>query len=573
MHALSLILEFLWVGWTVVEAYPQPSLGYRPSYPSGGRPHSPVWGPPASNYPHSPRLPSQRPPPTYGFPRSYYLNPPAAPYYPVASYRPPRLSRPVLNLPRTLAISAPPAIHAVPRRPIPWYRPRNQAFRVPLTRPPPKGLSVHPGAYSLLGAPQQSSPVGHSRNPSESYGNTEKISRPRLYTSPMSKNPRRISLFQLNELQTGNPLISNGPNTSYGDEFPREEPSTLATDIDVVESQTNVSSKQTRKLVYGNDIDNVDNDPESSLEGGCGEYMSCRTSYHCALLGGKPTYVPCGMSPGHYCCDLIVTSEMINSSSNSTVKNDPQCGWNRERTSRIIGGHNTEFGEIPWQAFVKVEGLRCGGALLSRTHVVTAAHCVVGRKESKIEVLLGELVLKRMVEEMPHEHRRVAQIIIHPDYENLNVDSFDVAILVLDRPVDYRANIMPICLPEPEQSFTGALATVSGWGRVYADHESRANHLQSVQVPVIGNRLCRKWLRSRGKYAGINSDHLCAGYEGGGQDSCRGDSGGPLTYQRRGRWYLVGIVSAGFSCGKPRQPGIYHRVSHSSEWISKNVFQ
>lgn len=28
-----------------------------------------------------------------------------------------------------------------------------------------------------------------------------------------------------------------------------------------------------------------------------------------------------------------------------------------------------------------------------------------------------------------------------------------------------------------------------------------------------------------------------------------------------GVWYLVGIVSAGYSCAKQYQPGIYHRVS------------
>jgi len=30
-----------------------------------------------------------------------------------------------------------------------------------------------------------------------------------------------------------------------------------------------------------------------------------------------------------------------------------------------------------------------------------------------------------------------------------------------------------------------------------------------------------------------------------------------------GVWYLVGIVSAGYSCAKQYQPGIYHRVSES----------
>lgn len=36
-----------------------------------------------------------------------------------------------------------------------------------------------------------------------------------------------------------------------------------------------------------------------------------------------------------------------------------------------------------------------------------------------------------------------------------------------------------------------------------------------------------------------------------------------------GVWYLVGIVSAGYSCAKQYQPGIYHRVSIFFPTISR----
>lgn len=45
-------------------------------------------------------------------------------------------------------------------------------------------------------------------------------------------------------------------------------------------------------------------------------------------------------------------------------------------------------------------------------------------------------------------------------------------------------------------------------------------------------------------------------YGQGNKDSCQGDSGGPLMIQSEGRWYLAGIVSAGYSCARPRQPGM-----------------
>ena len=77
---------------------------------------------------------------------------------------------------------------------------------------------------------------------------------------------------------------------------------------------------------------------------------------------------------------------------------------------------------------------------------------------------------------------------------------------------------------------------------------------------------------------------ICAGHELGGRDACQGDSGGPLMTQVRDdlhanpevlglrvgqpKWVLIGLVSAGYSCAMPGQPGIYHRITKTADWIS-----
>jgi len=99
----------------------------------------------------------------------------------------------------------------------------------------------------------------------------------------------------------------------------------------------------------------------------------------------------------------------------------------------------------------------------------------------------------------------------------------------------------------------------------------RPKVLQHVAVPVIENAICETWHRKRGINIRIHDEMMCAGYEFGGRDACQGDSGGPLMLNDYGVWYLIGIVSAGYSCAKQYQPGIYHRVSSSSDWISANV--
>lgn len=39
----------------------------------------------------------------------------------------------------------------------------------------------------------------------------------------------------------------------------------------------------------------------------------------------------------------------------------------------------------------------------------------------------------------------------------------------------------------------------------------------------------------------------------------------------QGRWTVAGLVSAGFGCAQSRQPGIYHRVPHTVEWLRENI--
>ena len=60
---------------------------------------------------------------------------------------------------------------------------------------------------------------------------------------------------------------------------------------------------------------------------------------------------------------------------------------------------------------------------------------------------------------------------------------------------------------------------------------------------------------------------ICAGDVYGEQDSCYGDSGGPLAVYANGEWVLSGVVSWGYECANAQFPGIYARVSRYIDWI------
>ncbi|XP_028050459.1 serine proteinase stubble isoform X2 [Monomorium pharaonis] len=236
---------------------------------------------------------------------------------------------------------------------------------------------------------------------------------------------------------------------------------------------------------------------------------------------------------------------------------------------RIVGGDDAGFGSFPWQAYIRIGSSRCGGTLVNRFHVVTAGHCVAKASARQVQVTLGDYVVNSATESLPAYTFGVREIRVHPYFKfTPQADRFDVAVLRLDRPVHYMPHIAPICLPEKNEDFLGQYGWAAGWGALQAGSRLRPKTLQAVDVPVIDNRLCERWHRSNGINVVIYDEMMCAGYRGGGKDSCQGDSGGPLMLEKTGRWYLIGIVSAGYSCAQPGQPGIYHRVAKTVDWIT-----
>ena len=87
---------------------------------------------------------------------------------------------------------------------------------------------------------------------------------------------------------------------------------------------------------------------------------------------------------------------------------------------------------------------------------------------------------------------------------------------------------------------------------------------QKVKVPLTDQGECRQKFQTR--QIQIIDAQVCAGgvYA---QDSCDGDSGGPLMSFRQGVWVLEGIVSFGVKCGFEGWPAVHTRVESYDNWI------
>jgi trypsin len=190
----------------------------------------------------------------------------------------------------------------------------------------------------------------------------------------------------------------------------------------------------------------------------------------------------------------------------------------------------------------------CGGSLVSERFVVTAAHCSDFQTNApgQVEVLVGTQRLDGTGSRVG-----VARVHIHPRWRKSTMD-YDVAVWELATPV---TGIAFATLAGTQPTVAGTPLRVTGWGRLSESPTPRTLDLMQVDVPFVSTnrRFC-------GLQRGVTARMICAGEAG--KDSCKGDSGGPLTINRgSGFTELVGIVSFGNGCGRANYPGVYANVA------------
>lgn len=119
---------------------------------------------------------------------------------------------------------------------------------------------------------------------------------------------------------------------------------------------------------------------------------------------------------------------------------------------------------------MKVEGdvnlFQCGGTLIDEQHVLTVAHCVAkfAYEKRQLRVRLGEWDTQTTKEFIAHEDYDAIDMIIHPQFKNQSLWN-DIALIKLDRKVQFKPNIDTACLPAPGDVFDGQQCVTTGWGK------------------------------------------------------------------------------------------------------------
>ncbi|KAM4052622.1 granzyme A-like [Anomaloglossus baeobatrachus] len=233
----------------------------------------------------------------------------------------------------------------------------------------------------------------------------------------------------------------------------------------------------------------------------------------------------------------------------------------------IINGRIAVPHSRPYMVYIKIkkgsEQSICGGTLIGSKWVVTAAHCEIPADEMMI--ILGAHSSNENANEEGRQKFHVIKLLKHPNYDNRTLKN-DILLMELNNTATFGEFVQNISLPETfEDIEEGTVCETAGWGWT---GKKFANCLMEVNVTILNRKLCQRHLKNA---VTITMNMTCTNVGPEGQDTCIGDSGGPLICNGVFR----GIVSFGTNpCGMKNGAAVYTRLTAEYvKWIKSKTEQ
>ena len=177
--------------------------------------------------------------------------------------------------------------------------------------------------------------------------------------------------------------------------------------------------------------------------------------------------------------------------------------------------------------------------------------------------------------EQGFQRRDIHRFIVHKDWQPFGKTyDADIAIIVLDSPVEYTQYVRPLCIWEFSNDLNevvGQSGALAGWG-LNENNQLNSEFPKMIEVPIVNDGTC---LRSHPAIAAVSSERtFCAGGKNG-EGPCKGDSGGGLILKRGDKWYLRGLVSTApanvFGPCDTNSYAIFTDVAKFLGWIRSNT--
>ncbi|XP_011686377.1 PREDICTED: acrosin-like [Wasmannia auropunctata] len=232
------------------------------------------------------------------------------------------------------------------------------------------------------------------------------------------------------------------------------------------------------------------------------------------------------------------------------------CATEGAPSPHIVGGNDAPIGKYPYQISLRYNNGShiCGGSILDKVNILTAAHCVIGMENelNNLKVHAGTNSLDKSGDVYEIESFSKA------DYDDISLIN-DIAVIHLKYPIAYNTTfVMPINLATSDKDLEGKPCTLTGWGSTRFGGNC-SNNLQEIKLKVYPQKDCKAVQRK------VIDSHICT-LTKEGEGACDGDSGGPLV----ANGVQIGIVSFGNPCALG-YPDIYTRVTSFTSWIAKNM--
>ncbi|NP_001290853.1 chymase 1, mast cell [Esox lucius] len=229
--------------------------------------------------------------------------------------------------------------------------------------------------------------------------------------------------------------------------------------------------------------------------------------------------------------------------------------------SGIVGGNVAKPHSRPYMVSLQHRKHHvCGGMLIHKSFVLTAAHCL--KDAYPLKVVLGAHNLMKE-EKKCWQESQVVHYHTHPLHQNITQFDYDIMILKLKTPARLSKCVNVIGLADNEKhAKKGLSCSVAGWGKTESTNTLASNVLMETEVTVEDNSKCKSVWQ---KY--FEDKQMMCTNTNAGKGFCQGDSGGPLICKNKAQGVIAFQYAA--DCADHRYPQVYTKIPFFRLWIKE----